>query len=100
MVGKPPVLTSAIESMDVETVTVLLEAGANPNLLPRTSQPDLARRSWDYHEPRYPLHEAARPNVKEAPPLGWSRMRTMMTRLLLKYGADPYAAYDDGTNVL
>ena len=48
----------------------------------------------------YPLYSAARPTAPKRRAPEWNTRQYLVTKALLKYGANPYASYADGSYVL
>jgi ankyrin repeat protein len=95
------VLFSAISTQDVATVSVLLEAGADCNAKPKSVDElklphnKIPRQQQDSE--LYPLHYAASgkfntPKTRDS--------ALLITRLLLKNGADPYLQCSDDTTII
>ncbi|RGP63182.1 ankyrin repeat-containing [Fusarium sporotrichioides] len=53
-----------------------------------------------FENPRYALHEAARPTELISPPAHYEQQQRDMIELLICNGADPWAVYPDGSLVL
>ncbi|KAL2255260.1 hypothetical protein VTK26DRAFT_3734 [Humicola hyalothermophila] len=122
----PGILARAItEWMEPEIVSLLLDAGADPNELQfleeeqkkgshsvksgRSAQKDEEEEEeadHDYVEVttnpdlRYPLHEAARPTTPLNPPFDFRSRQQAVMDLLLSHGADVFAPYPDRSFVL
>jgi ankyrin repeat protein len=96
--GCPGILTRAIrEWMDPAIVKLLLDAGSDPNGLPF-----LQRKQNDNAEvePRYALHEAARPTTLEDLAFDFNSRQQAIINLVLSHGADAYAPYRNGSFAL
>jgi len=81
-IGKIHPLTTAIESMNIDTARLILDAGADPN------------------NKSLPLYKAARPvSETQEEDLSWIQARREMVALLLEHGSDPFAPIDDDSFV-
>ena len=94
----PGILARAIrEWMDPAIVKLLLDAGFDPNGLPslQSKQNNNAEA-----EPRYALHEAARPTTSESLAFDFNSRQQAVIDLVLSHGADAYAPYQNGSFAL
>jgi ankyrin repeat protein len=117
----PGLLTRAIrEWMEPGVVTLLLEAGLDPNELPpserepkkgkesneserddeEAGQDEDAAEEQPNLDLRYALHEAARPSTAYYPPSDLPARQQAVIEVLISHGADAYASYPDGRYVL
>ncbi|OAA56713.1 Ankyrin repeat-containing domain protein [Niveomyces insectorum RCEF 264] len=92
-------LNRAAAKLDVDTVKLLLEAGADPNLASEADDRERTAKS----SIRFPIHSAAIQSFDGESgwkPPDWDARQESTVKLLLAYGADPFAAYADGTHAL
>ncbi|KAH6650436.1 ankyrin repeat-containing domain protein [Chaetomium tenue] len=94
----PGILTRAIrEWMDPEIAKLLLDAGLDPNELPSLQGKPNKKAEV---EPRYALHEAARPTTSHYPAFDFKSRQQAILDLILSHGADVYAPYPNGSFAL
>jgi ankyrin repeat protein len=96
--GEKSVLFSALASFDLETVGLLLDAGAEVNQRPRVAKAE-GLKVWvpQHSSGHYPLHDiSSNVNAAEERRL----LALPIIKLLLQRGADPFASYDDGSTIL
>jgi ankyrin repeat protein len=86
--GGKPAIASAIDSLDYETVEILLKAGTDPNVVYTASKIK-----------RYAKEKGIETPLINAASIGseYKTAETIMD-LLLKFGADPYLSLKDGTS--
>ena len=100
-VGHPSPLSSAVMLNDLQIVQIYLEADADLNTYNRPTEESRSRPYVNVQHleftGQYPLNQAARPWTQNE---DWQISAGSLTRLLLNHGANPFAAYEDGSTVL
>jgi ankyrin repeat protein len=90
--GRPPILFSAIKSMDIATIKVLLESGADPNARNQPAAGEIDETIY-----QYPLHQAA---LRRRYFPNWADIADTIVRMLLQHGSKPFELYEDGSTIL
>lgn len=98
--GRNPVLLSAIDTQDITTIAMLLEAGANCNMLVKKPN-DAFNRSASHNQHQdveyYPVHYAASSNFNADNRRGSA---IQIIKLFLENGADPYLEFRQNKTIL
>ena len=98
----PNVISEAIVNRDVDMIELLINAGADPNFVFSSTRERSAPKAISMRREEYPLHTAACQSVRKSNKGNQvtKAAENQVLQTLLGHGADLFAQYENGSNVL